>query len=204
VGSNRYCVLKRGTLLILVAAILIIAGLIFLAISFTSFPRNQTLVNSIIAVNASSPSISYGVSASHFLSGNSNGMINGSMLTYRQCCVNFYIFTDTGWSNFMSAGYNATNSTNSPVFELNSSAIDAKNGVSSTFTFVPDPTRTYELVFFNANRSLWHTNSNVTFHVIADITLHYLEAPEKTLLYPGAALIVVAVALIYFRWRYPR
>jgi hypothetical protein len=196
--------LKRGTLLILVAAILIIAGLIFLVISFTSFPRNQTLVNSIVAVNASSPATSYGISASHFLSGNSNGVINGSMLTYRQCCVDFYIFTDTAWSNFMSAGYNATNSTNSPVFELNSTAIDAKNGVSPTFTFVPDPTRIYELVFFNDNRSLWHTDSNVTFHVVADITLHYSEAPEKILLYPGVTLIVLAVALIYFRWRSPR
>jgi len=196
--------LKRDTLLILVAMILIIVALIFLAISFTSVPRNQILVNSIVAVNASSPATSYGVSVSHFLSGNSNGIINGSMLAYQQCCVDFYIFTDTGWSNFMSDGYNMTNSTNSPVFELNASAIDAKNGVSPTFTFVPDPTRIYELVFFNANRSLWHTDSSATFHVIADITLHYSQAPVNTLLYPGVALIVVAVALIYLRWRYPR
>ncbi len=172
--------------------------------SFTSFSRNQTLVNSIVAVNASSPATSYGVSLSHFLSGNSNGMINGSMLTYQQCCVDFYIFTDTAWNNFLSAGYNATNSTNSPVFELNSSAIDAKNGVSPTFTFVPNPTRIYELVFFNDNHSLWHTNSSVTFHVIANITLHYSEAPAKTLLYPGVALIVATVVPIFLRWRYPR
>ena len=157
-----------------------------------------------VSVNASTPATAYGVSASHFLSGNSHGVINGSMLTYQQCCVSFYIFTATDWYNFMAAGYSASNSTNSPVFELNSSSIDAKSGVSPIFSFTPNPARTYELVFFNDNRSLWNTDTNTTFHVIADITLHYLQAPEGILLYPGVALIGTGVVMAVVRWRYSK
>jgi hypothetical protein len=194
--------LRRGPILIFFAVLLILAGLALLAISITSFPKNQTLINSVVAVNGNSSATPYGISMSHFLSGNSHGVINGSMLAYQQCCVSFYIFTDTGWYNFIAEGYSATNSTNSPVFELNSSAIDAKSGVSPIFSFTPDPTRTYELVFFNDNRSLWNTDTHTTFHVIADITLHYLQAPEGILLYPGVALIGIGVVMVVVRWRY--
>jgi len=184
--------------------ILFIVGLIVIVISFSSLPHNQTLINAIVDLNASSPSVSYGVSISHFLSGNSNGQINGSMLAYRQCCVDFYIFTDTAWTNFMTAGFKATNTSNSPVFNLNASAIDAKSGISPTFSFVPDPNRTYELVFFNDNRSLWYTNSTTAFHIITDITLNYSQASDPGLIYPGVALIVVAMALVLIRGRFAR
>ena len=182
--------------------ILFIVGLIVIVISFSSLPHNQTLINAIVDLNASSPSVSYGVSISHFLSGNSNGQINGSMLAYRQCCVDFYIFTDTAWTNFMTAGFKVSNSSNSPAFNVNASAINAKSGISPTFSFVPDPSRTYELVFFNDNRSLWHTNSTAAFHIIADITLNYSETSDRALIYPGIALIAVAVALFLVRRRF--
>jgi hypothetical protein len=118
--------------------------------------------------------------------------------------VNFYIFTDTAWGSFMSAGFRATNFSNSPSFNLNASAIDAKSGISPTFFFVPDPSRTYELIFFNDNRSLWHTNTTAAFHIIADITLNYSEAPDRALIYPGATLIIVAITLVLVRKRFAR
>ncbi len=118
-----------------------------------------------------------------------------------QCCVSFYIFDSTAWQNFQSNGYRATNSTNSPAFTLNSTAIDAKSGVSPLFTFIPDSSKTYELVFFNENRSLWNTNSTVTFRIITDITLNYTVAPAKLLVYPGALLIAAGAAIIILRGR---
>lgn len=165
-------------------------------------PHSQTLVNSIVQVPANSTYTFYGVSASHFLSRNSNGKIDGSLLALHQCCVDFYIFTDPAWYKWIANGYNASNSTNSPVFSVGSSAIDPNNGVSAQFTFVPNPSETYELVFFNANRSLWYSNSTEVFHVLAIVTLHYSVAPGKLLVYPGIGLLAVAGVLIFAGSRY--
>jgi hypothetical protein len=194
--------LKRGTLSVILAVILIIAGLIVISISLSSTPRNQTLVNTAVQVPAKSRYSEYGISIPYFLNGNSNGKINGSMLMFQQCCVRFNIFTAAAWQNFISEGFNSTNSTNSPVFTLNSTAIDAKNGVSPTFTFVPDPSKTYALVFFNENRSLWNSNSSVVFHVVSDITLNYYIDPIGALIYLGAALLIAGIALIFVRIKF--
>lgn len=196
--------MRRRTSLIILAVILLIAGLIFVTISVSPVARTQILVNSLVRVDANTTDTSYGVPASYFLNGNSNGKMNGTLLTLQECCIDFYIFNSTAWSHFMSDGYNATNSTNSPVLTVNSSAIDSRNGISATFTFIPEPTQVYDLVFFNANRSLWNTNSTVVFSVIADIDLFYSQAPAKSLIYPGVALIIAGVALIFVRTRYNR
>jgi hypothetical protein len=181
--------------------ILLLSGLVLLAISLSPIPRTQILVNG-TEVGVKPPYTSYGVSASYFLKGNSNGKINGTLLTFEQCCVDFYIFTSTAWSNFLSDNLSATNSTNSPVLTVSSSAIDAKNGVSATFTFYPNSNEVYELVFLNTNRSQWNTNSTEVVHVIADIDLFYSQAPAGFLIYPAAVLILAAVGLIIVRIRY--
>jgi hypothetical protein len=206
VGENRrqrFDGLKNSGLFVIVALLLVLAGLVFLTISRTSIHHDVELVNTVISLNASMPySPPRAFSAQYFLQGTGNGKVNGSMLDYQQCCVDFYIFTDTGFYNWVANNKTATNSTNSPVYSLNSSAIDAKNGVSPTFTFIPNPSSTYELVFYNANRSLWSTNSTVVYHVIADITLVYSVDPAGLLLYPATALIIAGVVLIIVRWRF--
>ena len=181
--------------------ILLLSGLVLLAISLSPIPRTQILVND-TQVGVNPPYTSYGVSASYFLKGNSNGKINGTLLTFDQCCVDFYIFTSTAWSDFQLDNLTATNSTNSPVLTVNSTAIDAKSGVSATFTFYPNSNEVYQLVFLNTNRSQWYTNSTEVIHVIADIDLFYSQAPAGFLIYPAAVLIVAAIALILVRIRY--
>ena len=144
------------------------------------------------------PFTEYGISASYYLNGNGNGKMNGTLLGIQQCCVDFYIFTGVTFANWQSDGINATNSTNSPVFSVNSSAIYTKNEVSTTFSFIPDPTESYALVFFNPNRTLWNSNTNESFHVYADIRIDYLRAPGRYLIYPATVLLIAGVALIIF------
>lgn len=181
--------------------ILIIAGLTLVAISTDHFSRYFTLVNAEVRVPENEP---YGtpraVSLPYYLSGNSNGRINGTLLAYDQCCIDFYIFTASAWYSWVANGENATNSTNSPVFSVTSSSIDSPSGVSVPFSFVPNPADTYELVFFNANRSLWNSNSTEAFSVVAAIYLDYDSAPAGYLAYPGAALVVAGAALIFVRY----
>ncbi len=184
------------------AIVSLLAGLVFLTISVSQTPHTQTLVNSTVTVPWNVTSVNYTVSASYFLSGNSNGKMSGSLLSFQQCCVDFYIFANTAWSNWVANGLNATNSTNSPVFTVSSSAIDSRSASPATFTYIPNPSAIYELVFFNANRTFWYTNSSSAFHVIARIILSYSVAPGKFLIYPGAALIIIAAALIVIRIRY--
>jgi hypothetical protein len=182
--------------------ILIITGLIFVAIALSPVPREQILVNSFVKVDGNSSDTAYGFNAQYFLSGNGNGKLNGTLLTYQQCCVSFYIFTTSAWSNFMQDGYNVTSTADSPVVVVNSSALDSPKGISATFTFIPNPTQEYELVFFNDNRSLWHTNSSVVLNVIADVDLFYSQAPGRLLIYPGAASIVAGGVVIFVSSRF--
>ena len=183
---------------------MIIAGIILLAISLSTVPHDQNLINTAVQLPANQSNVERAVSASYFLGGGGSGKISGSLLMAQQCCVSFYIFTDSSWRNFVSNDYNATNSTNSPTFTVNASAIDAKNGISPTFTFVPNPSDTYQLIFFNQNRSLWDSNSSVIFHVIAFVTLYYSVAPAKSLIYPAVVLIIVGAILIVVRKRVPK
>lgn len=198
--------MKKGILFVILALALILAGLVLVSISQTKLSRDAPLVNAIVRVQANeSYATPYGVSASYYLDGSSsNGRINGTLLMVQQCCVNFYIFTTDGFGNWTANNQNATNSTNSPVYAVNSSAIDSKSGVSTSFSFVPDPAKTYELVFYNANRSLWNTNTSVVYHVVADIYLDYSQAPAADLIYPGAALLITGVTLIFVRYRHVR
>jgi hypothetical protein len=193
--------LRKKTIIVVLAVILILAGLVSLVISFSAATYTQTVINGAVSVPANSTSTEYGVSGPYFLSGSSNSKMNGTLLGYI-CCVDFYIFSGNTWINWMNNGFNATNSTNSPVFLRNSSVIDSPTGVSTSFTFPTNPGDVYELVFFNTNRSLWHTNSSVVMHVIADINLYYKRAPGRSLLYPGVVLLLAGIALIFVRARY--
>ena len=199
--TTGFATLRRRTVFVVLAIFLLLSGLVFLVISLSPITRKQILING-TEVRANPPYISYGVSASYFLKGNSDGKINGTLLTFDQCCVDFYIFTSSAWSNFLSDNLSATNSTNSPVLSVNSSAIDAKNGVSATFTFSPNPSDVYELVFLNTNRSQWYTNSTDEIHVIADVDLFYTQAPAGFLIYPAVVFVLAAVGLIVVRIRY--
>lgn len=172
-----------------------------LTISLSTNPRSQNLVNQIVEVKAESPFTEYGISASYYLDGNSNGKINGTLHGFQHCCVDFYIFTGLAFADWQADGMNATNQTNSPVFSVNSAAIYPKNGISLSFSFIPDPSQSYALVFYNPNRTLWNVNSNESFHVYADINFYYLEAPGRDLVYPAVVLLIVGVALLVFSWR---
>jgi len=167
----------------------------------SQLPTSESLVNAVVAVPAKSPYTNYGVNVAYIVSGGSNAKINGTLLE-EQCCISFYIFTDTAWNQFTEDGSNSTNSTNSPVFTENYTALNKILGASKSFTFIPDPTRIYMLVFFNENRSLWDTNSSAVSHVVADIYLYYSIPPEKLLIYPSVALIVAGAALILVRYRF--
>ena len=191
---------RKGKLLIAVI-VLFLAGLILLAIAVSEISQSTSLLNTTVDLEAVKPQSSYGVSASHYLNGYSNGSMKGSLQS-AQCCVYFYIFVASSWNNWEASNFTITNSSNSPAFVLNSSEIDSKSGAS--FTFVPDPSAIYMLTFFNANRSLWNRNSNVLYQIKADISFNYSAAPDKFLVYPAVALMVIGVVLIFVRTKLER
>jgi hypothetical protein len=188
----------------LIAAIgSLFVGLILLAIALSQITQSASILNTTADLKATSSFSSYGVSANFYLNGNSNGTMKGSLQS-SQCCVDFYIFTALSQNNWVSNNYTITNSSNSPVLVVNSSAIDPKNGVPASFSFIPDPNLTYILVFFNLNRSLWNGSSKVVYQIKSDISIGYSGAPDKFLIYPAVALLALAVILIFVRTRYSR
>jgi len=188
----------------LIAAIgSLFVGLILLAIAFSQISQSASILNTTADLKAASSFSSYGVSANYYLNGNSNGIMKGSLQS-SQCCVDFYIFTASSQNNWASNNFTMTNSSNSPVLTVNSSAIDSESGVPASFSFMPDPSATYILVFFNLNRSLWNGSSKVVYQIKSDISIGYSAAPDKFLIYPAVAFLALAVILIFFRTRYSR
>ena len=178
-------------------------GLILLAIAFSQITQSASILNTTVDLKAASPYGSYGVSANYFLKGNSNGTMKGSLQS-SQCCVDFYIFTDSSWNNWIPNNLTITNSSNSPVLTVNSSAIDSKSGVPASFSFIPDPSATYILAFYNLNRSLWNSSSKAVYQIKSYISIEYSAAPDKFLIYPAVTLLALAMILIFVRTRYPR
>jgi len=181
----------------------LLVGMILFAIAFSQITQRTSILNTTVDLSAVSPKSDYGVSVSHFLNGNSNGTMKGTLQS-SQCCVVFYIFTDSSRNNWVSNNYTITNSSNSPVLAVNSTAIDSKSGVPASFSFIPDPTSTYFLVFFNLNKSLWNSNSKAVYQIKSDVSINYSAVPDKFLIYPAVALLALGAILIFVRSRYSR
>jgi hypothetical protein len=188
--------------MLLAALASLFAGLILLAIAFSQITQNTSILNTTVDLSAVSPKIDYGVSVSYFLKGN-DGTMKGTLQS-SQCCVNFYIFTDTSRNNWVSNNFTITNSSNSPVLAVNSTAIDSGSGISASFSFIPDPSSTYFLVFFNLNKSLWNSNSKTVYQIKSDVSLEYSAVPDKFLIYPAVGFLALGAVLIFVRTRYWR
>jgi len=194
--------LRKERKILLGAVGSLFVGLILLTIAFTQITQSTSILNTIVDLSAVSPKSDYGVSVNYFLNGN-NGTMKGTLQS-SQCCVNFYIFTDTSRNNWVSNNFTITNSSNSPILAVNSTAIDSKSGVPASFSFIPDPSSTYFLVFFNLNRSLWNSNSKAVYQVRSDVSIEYSVVPDKFLIYPAVAFLALGVILIFVRTRYSR
>jgi hypothetical protein len=195
--------LRKQQKILLAAIGSLFAGLILLAIALSQISPSASILNTTVDLKASSPYSSYGVSANYYLNGNSNGTMKGSLQS-SQCCVDFYIFTDSSRNNWASNNFTITNSSNSPVLIVDSSAIDSKSGVPGSFSFIPDPSATYILVFFNQNRSLWNGSSKAVYQIKSDVSIGYSAAPDQFLTYPAVALLALGTILIFMRSRYSR
>ncbi|MDA4131203.1 MAG: hypothetical protein OK457_10570 [Thaumarchaeota archaeon] len=190
--------MKRKTKSAVVAVILILLGLIFVAIAFSQVPLTTSILNQKIDVKLSSPYTSFGVDASHYLNGHPHGNISGTVQS-SDCCIDFLIFTNTAWNNWIANGMRHTNSSNSPVVTIDWFLL--KSGTSTPFAFAPDPSTIYMLAFYNNNRSQWNTNSSIIMHVFADISISYTEATTAFLVYPAIALLLAGVFVILWTAR---
>jgi len=195
--------LRKKAIFAVVGVAIILLGLVFIVISFSQISQSSSILNQNIDVKVNSPYTSFGVSTNYYLNGTHNGRISGS-LDSSDCCVDFLIFTDAGWNNWIANGMKATNSSNSPALSVNWNLVKSNAGAPAPFAFIPDPNTIYMLAFFNNNRSQWYSNSTVVMHVFADVSISYTKAPSTFLIYPGIALLFVGIIVIFWTARYPR
>jgi hypothetical protein len=190
---------KRNKLAIL-AIVIILAGLVLISIAFSEVSQSTSILDQSIDVKLDLPYTSVGVSASYYLSGNHNGKISGSLHS-TDCCIDFLIFTDAAWNNWLADGMKHTNTSNSPELAIDYNLIKSTNGTPSVFSFVPDPSTIYTLAFFNNNRSQWNTSSSVVMHIFANIIVSYTKASATFLEYPAIALLLVGIVVIIWSMR---
>jgi hypothetical protein len=201
VNRHRWKALRKSSRFLVAAIPLILAGLVLLAIAFTQITQNTSILNNTVQLSAKTPYLSYGVSANYYLKGNTNGTMKGSLQS-SQCCVDFYLFTDTLYANWVSNNFTITNSSNSPILIEDSSKIDSPDGI--VFSFVPDPSSIYHMVFLIANRSLWNGNSTAAYYVVAKISSTYSAAEDSFLIYPAVVFLAIGAILVILRNRYSR
>ena len=141
------------------------------------------------------------VLASYYLNGGHNGKISGTLHS-TDCCIDFLIFTDTAWNNWMANGMKHTNTSNSPALAIDYNLIKSSNGTPAVFSFIPDPSTIYTLAFFNNNRSQWNVTSSVVMRVFANIDMVSTKSSAAFLVYPAIALLLLGVVVIVWSIRF--
>jgi hypothetical protein len=185
--------LRKTTKFLALAVAIIFVGLVLITIAFSEIPQSSSILDQNILVKLDSPYTSFAVSPSYYLGGAHGGKITGTLQS-SDCCIDFLIFTNAAWTNWMANGMKATNVSNSPSLAVDYNLIKSPTPVP--FAFIPNSSTIYTLAFFNNNRSQWNVNSSVVMHVFANILISYTKATTTFLVYPGIVLLIAGIVVI--------
>ena len=180
-----------------------LVGLVLIAIAFSQVTQSTSLLDQNVAVKLDSPyTPPFAVSTSYYLGGGAqNGKISGTLQS-SDCCIDFLIFTNTAWTNWLANNMTHTKASNSPNLSVDYNLI--KSPTPASFAFIPDPSTVYMLVFFNNNRTQWNINSSVVMHVFANILISYTKATTMFLAYPGFAILLAGIVIVVWSMRFTR